>query len=152
MSMERCEPADIMDGLAGLAPGSALAELRRRRPEVVRHLQGSDEALFHPRSDGGLTASERLAVAPLVSPHVGDKRLKAHYRARLAHAGGTARGPTLRAAAPGAAQERWQAIIAHAERLTAMPHAARREHIDGLRAVGLSPRAVVALSQVIAYV
>ena len=36
--------------------------------------------------------------------------------------------------------------------MTADPDSARREHIDGLLAAGLSPRAVLALSQLIAYV
>ena len=29
---------DVMDMLAGLPDGSAIAELRRQRPDVVRHL------------------------------------------------------------------------------------------------------------------
>ena len=40
--------SDVMDTLAGLPPGSPLAELRRQRPDVVRHLQGSDDVIFLP--------------------------------------------------------------------------------------------------------
>ena len=47
---------------------------------------------------------------------------------------------------------RWRAILRHVDRLTAEPDSARREHIDGLLASGLSPRAVIALSQLVAYV
>ena len=38
---------DVIDTLAGIS-GSALAELRRQRPDVVKHLQGSDDVIFAP--------------------------------------------------------------------------------------------------------
>ena len=54
---------DVMDTLAGLAPDSPLAGLRRQRPDVVKHLQGSDNVIFSPADDGGLTRAERAAAA-----------------------------------------------------------------------------------------
>ena len=54
---------DVMDTLAGLPDGSAIAELRRQRPDVVRHLQGSDDAIFAPAHHGGFTRPEREAAA-----------------------------------------------------------------------------------------
>ena len=45
---------DVMDTLANLPPDSPTAELRRQRPDVVRYLQASDEAIFAPKDDGGL--------------------------------------------------------------------------------------------------
>ena len=50
---------DVMDTLAGLSDDSPLAALRRQRPDVVRHLQGSDDAIFAPAHHGGLTRPER---------------------------------------------------------------------------------------------
>jgi hypothetical protein len=41
--------SDAIDSLAGLKPGSPLFELRRQRPDVVKHMQGSDDALSRRR-------------------------------------------------------------------------------------------------------
>lgn len=145
--------SDVMDQLAGLAPASPLALLRRQRPDVVAHLQGSDEAIFAPRDDGGLSAAERAAAAVRIAVLLRDARLQAHYRSRLERLD---RGGKLAASVTGTvaggADARWRTILAHVERVTADPDSARREHIDGLLAAGLSPRAVLALSQLIAYV
>ena len=81
--MSTTATADVMDQLAGLAPDSPLALLRRQRPDVVRHLQGSDEAIFAPRDDGGLTPAERAAAALRVAVLLRDAALQEHYRARL---------------------------------------------------------------------
>jgi len=54
---------DVMATLAGLAEGSPVAELRRQRPDVVRHLQGSDDAIFAPAHHGGFTRPEREGAA-----------------------------------------------------------------------------------------
>ena len=75
---------DVMDTLAGLSPARALAELRRQRPDVVKHLQGSDDAIFAPADDGGLTRAERAAAALRIATLLRDDALEAHYRARLA--------------------------------------------------------------------
>jgi CMD domain protein len=144
---------DVMDQLAGLAADSWLAQLRRQRPDVVRHLQGSDEAIFAPRDDGGLTLGERAAAALRIAVLLRDARLQKHYRVRLEPldaSTGLAAGASGGSA--GVADRRWQAVLAHVERVTADPDSARSEHIDGLLAAGLSPRAVLALSQLIAYV
>jgi len=143
---------DVMDTLAGLPPGSALAELRRQRPDVVKHLQGSDEAIFAPSDDGGLTRPERAAAALRIAELLRDGVLVAHYRARL-----TALDPsgTLAKTVSGEAtitDGRWDAILAHVDLVTRGPGSAERDDIEELLAVGLSSHAVVSLSQLIAYV
>ena len=143
---------DVMDTLARLPPGSALAELRRQRPEVVKHLQGSDDAIFSPADDGGLTRTERAAAALRAATLLRDPVLSEHYRARLA-----ALDPegTLAKTVEGTAritEARWDAILAHVDLVTRGPGSAERKDIDNLYAVGLSSHAVVSLSQLIAYV
>jgi CMD domain protein len=143
---------DVMDELAGIAPGSALAELRRQRPDVVRHLQASDEVLFAPADDGGLSPAERAAAALRVASLVRDPRLQEHYGARLAaldQSGELAKTVEGRAQITDA---RWDAILAHVDLVTRGPGAAERKDIDNLLAAGLSSQAIVALSQVVAYV
>ena len=99
---------------------------------------------LRPRDDGGLT---RCGAS---------RRGAAHCRAAArceaaeaitgpARAAGCQRQAWRRArpsGAAGVADRRWQAILAHVDRVTADPDSARREHIDGLLAAGLSPQAV----------
>jgi len=144
--------SDVIDTLAGLAPDSPLWKLRRERPEVVTHLQGSDDAIFAPADDGGLTRAERAAAALRSSELLRDDVLVQHYRARLA-----ALDPkgVLAKTVEGGAQltdARWDAIVAHVDLVTRGPGAAAREDIESLTAAGLSSHAIVSLSQLIAFV
>ena len=141
-----------MDTLAGLPPGSPLAELRRQRPDVVKHLQGSDDVIFSPADDGGLTRAERAAAGLRVATLLRDTVLSGHYRDRLA-----ALDPEgmLAKTVEGSAritEGRWDAILAHVDLVTRGPGMAERKDIDNLLVAGLSSHAVVSLSQLIAYV
>jgi CMD domain protein len=144
--------SDVMDTLAGLTPGSPLAELRRQRPDVVKHLQGADDAIFSPQDDGGLTRAERAAAALRVATLLRDGTLVTHYRARLAAldpSGALARTVEGKARIT---EPRWDAVLAHVDLVTRGPGSAERRDIDNLLAAGLSSHAVVSLSQLIAYV
>jgi len=143
---------DVIDMLAGLTAGSPLAHLRRQRPDVVKHLQGSDDVIFSPQDDGGLTRAERAAAALRIATLLRDVVLSEHYRARLA-----ALDPdgTLARTVEGGSrttEPRWDAILAHVDLVTRGPGSADRKDIDNLQAAGLSSHAVVSLSQLIAYV
>ena len=133
---------DVMDTLAGLADGSAIAELRRQRPDVVRHLQGSDDAIFAPAHHGGFTRPEREAAALRVAMLLRDGALEEHYRRRLVALGET---HPLNGA-------RGEAVLAHVDCVTMNPDSATQADLDRLLAAGLTPHAVVSLSQLIAYV
>jgi CMD domain protein len=143
---------DVMDYLAGLPPGSPLAELRRQRPDVVKHLQGSDDVIFSPADDGGLTRAERAAAALRVATLLRDEALGAHCRARLAALDPSgALAKTVEGKAE-MTEVRWDAILAQVDLVTRGPGSAERKDIDNLLAAGLSSHAVVSLSQLIAYV
>jgi CMD domain protein len=145
------ETRDVMDELAGLAPDSPIAALRRQRADVVRHTQGSDEALFNPQNDGGLTRAERAAAALRIAVLLRDPVLQAHYRGRLAPL--DLHGSLAHAAETGAmADARLATILGHVDTLTNEPNSATRSHLDALAQAGLTPRAILALSQLIAYV
>lgn len=147
------DAADVMDTLAGLSPDSPIAALRRQRPDVVKHTQASDEAIFAPKDDGGLSRAERAAAALRIAMLIGDAGLQRHYRARLSPLDADRK---LRNAAEhgatAAGNARLAAILWHVERVSADPGGATRSDLDALRAVGLSPHAIVSLSQVIAFV
>jgi uncharacterized protein YciW len=119
---------------------------------VVKHLQGSDDAIFSPADDGGLTRAERAAAGLRVATLLRDPELSEHYRARLVALDS---GGSLAKTVEGGAritEGRWDAILAHVDLVTRGPGSAERKDIDNLLAAGLSSHAVVSLSQLIAYV
>ena len=142
---------DVIDMLAGIS-GSPLAALRRERPDVVKHLQGSDDVIFAPADDGGLTRAERAAAALRIATLLRESVLEAHYGERLA---ALDPGGTLAASIGGTAKitdARWDAIVTHVDLVTRGPGSAEQKDIDNLHAAGLSSHAIVSLSQLIAYV
>ena len=120
---------DVMDNLAGLAADSRLAQLRRQRPDVVRNLQRSDEAIFTPRNDGGLSGAERAAAALRIAVLLRDARLQEHYRARVIEHGGGSLAASAADPSTAGRQPRWRTILGHVDRLTTNPDSARREHM-----------------------
>ena len=142
---------DVIDTLAGIS-GAALADLRSQRPDVVKHLQGSDDVIFTPADDGGLTRAERAAAALRIAALLRDDVLEAHYGERLA---ALDPGGALANSIAGIARitdARWDAIVAHVDLVTRGPGSAERKDVDNLHAAGLSSHAIVSLSQLIAYV
>ncbi len=140
---------DNMDALAGLPAGSPLAVLRRQRADVVAHMEGSDDVIFAPADDGGLSRRERASLALHIAALLRASQLARHYQARVAALQAHELGATV---PTDGADRRWRAMLTHVERVTLDPSSARREHIAALLDAGLSPRAVVALGQLIAYV
>jgi CMD domain protein len=147
------DETDTLDELAGIATGSPLAQLRRQRPDVVRHLAGSDAAVFAPKDDGGLSRAERAGAALRIAILLSDEVLMNHYAARLAEldASDTLRR-TAEAGPKTVTDPRWAAVLAHVDRVTVDPASARKSHLDALAEAGLSAHAVVSLSQLIAFV
>jgi len=79
-------PPDVIDELAGVAPGSALDALRRQRPVTREQAQESFAALFVPRDDTELPLSDRLLIAAFATRLTGDDATAAFYRAYAAEA------------------------------------------------------------------
>ncbi len=132
--------ADLLNVLIGARPGSKLAALRAQRPDILRHTQGGHDVLLSPGDPGGLSLAERALVARRVAELVGHAPLTAHYQALLDARGTPPPGP------------RTAAILAHAERLATAPGSATKAHLAALDAVGLTPRDIVALAQLVAFV
>ncbi|WP_448656693.1 CMD domain protein [Microbacterium lacticum] len=59
--------ADIIDLLAGIAPGDALAAVRDQRAQARENAQRSFEALLEPAEPGTFPLAERYAVAAFVA-------------------------------------------------------------------------------------
>jgi CMD domain protein len=75
---------DVIDTLVGIQPGSALDAIRNRRPIAREQAQASYRALFAPEDVGGVSATERFAVAAFVTGLHGDTQTAAYYTGRLA--------------------------------------------------------------------
>jgi len=143
---------DVIDAIGGLAPGGRLAALRRQRPDYVKYTQSSHDVLLSPDDPGGLSLVERAAAALRVAVVHDDAALAAHYRARLDAVGGAEVQPLIESLAEAVPASRLSAILHHADLAARAPGRARPTHLEALRAAGLTPRDVVALSQLIAFV
>jgi alkylhydroperoxidase domain protein/CMD domain protein len=151
--------SDVISDLAGVQPGSPLAELRAQRPEASNHAQGSYNALFSPSADSALSQIERLAMALRVAVVHSATEAADHYRQRLqaispgspsgwARAGGEESEPLDGSSVSG----RLKVILQHADLLATRPRQARPDHLQALADAGLSTAEIVTLSQVIAFV
>ncbi|WP_432541417.1 CMD domain protein [Kineococcus sp. SYSU DK002] len=76
--------ADVIDLLAGIAPGSPLARTRDQRPQARENAQRSFEALLEPAEAGEFTHAERYAVALFAARLHGFDRAAAFYADLLA--------------------------------------------------------------------
>jgi CMD domain protein len=81
---------DVIDALVGIAPGSPLDAIRDRRKQAREQAQASYRALFAPEDLGGVTASERFAMAIFVAGLHGEAEIAAFYALRLAENGAPA--------------------------------------------------------------
>jgi hypothetical protein len=115
---------DVIDTLVGITPGSALDAIRHRRPEARNQAQASYRALFVPESPGGVTETERFAVAAFVSGLHGGTETASFYAARLA-AGG-ASGELHRAVDTAIAAAKGQGPYGFLSRRPAEPRGHRR--------------------------
>ncbi|NUR10494.1 MAG: CMD domain protein [Bradyrhizobium sp.] len=75
---------DIIDMLAGIAPGSALDAIRARRLQARENAQQSYLALFEPIDASEFSLVERAAVAAFVTGLHGESPVAVFYRAKLA--------------------------------------------------------------------
>lgn len=144
---------DVIDQLAGVKPDTPLAAVREAKPEVRTLSQGSFDALFETADPGDLSIEERLLIALQGASANALAPMIELYEGRLVVLG---TDPSLIAAAKGgdktALSARLAAILAHADLLTHQPSAATPEHLDKLKAAGVSTPAIVTLSQLIAFI
>ena len=141
--------ADQIDMLAGVAPQSALFEIRRERPEAVDGVEHCRIAVLAPGNDlgAGLRAALAARMARLIGDaalaEVFDRRLEGDARERLRDiASGTSQGEDPLVAV----------MVAHANLVTLSPGDAGEDDIRRLTASGLNEMQIVALSELVAFV
>lgn len=144
---------DVIDQLAGLQAGSSLHTLRHQRDKVAVATQGSYDTLFDPTL-AGIGLDERLLVALYACRLAGTDDVAAHYRARLEAL--PADPAQLAVAASGDPEQlpagRLRAMLLFTRALTERPVEGDKAALHTLPAAGISTPAVVALSQLIAFI
>nr|WP_179400825.1 CMD domain protein [Burkholderia guangdongensis] len=143
---------DVVDRVAGLAPGSAAHTLRHRRDKVATATQRSYDTLFDPALVG-LALGERLLVALYASRLAPSPALAAHYRAELDRHGvdAAARAAVETGTPDDVADPRLRAMLAFTRTLIENPVAGDRAALETLPAAGLTTPEVVALAQLVAF-
>lgn len=144
---------DLVDALVGLKPGSRTYEVRHQREKVAAATQGSYDALFDPHLPD-LSLTQRLLVALHACVLTPAPELAAHYRARLVQDGCDA--ALIQFADSTAPREpssnaRLNAMLQFTRTLIEDPVEGDKAALLALPAAGLSTPAVVALSQLIAF-
>lgn len=76
-------PSDVIDHLAGIAPGSRLETIRTARPQARASAQESYRLLLHPETPGDVSVEERRIVAAFVAGLHNDAGIRAYYDALL---------------------------------------------------------------------
>ena len=153
MAVDDLRGQDVIDRLVGIAPGSSLAALRARRPEVVRYAQSSYVALLEPEDLGGVSRREREMVALRVTVLTPSTEVAASHRARLRQVGAEVEANRAVETFPNGAalSPRESAILRHTDLLTLDPRAATPDHIAQLKAAGLTPRDIITIAQLISF-
>lgn len=146
--------ADVIDQIAGIAPGSRLAELRASKPQIVHYAESSYRVLLEPEDPAGVSLVERAMIALRVAYLTPSEAAATWYRDRLRDLG--ADTPKI-AAIEGLAERailtpREAAVLRHTDILTQEPGNATAGDLAALKSVGLGPRDIVTISQLIAFV
>lgn len=167
---------DVIDHLAGLAPGSPLATIRDVRRQAREQAQASYVALFEASELADMSRDERHAVATFVAALHRDTTIAAYYAKPLAPdlaitiateaTRGMASGPfgaypagklsaedttgPVYGASPGVAP-RLAAALNHAHMLVFHLRDASPEHLQALLDAGWSTTGIVTLSQLVAF-
>jgi uncharacterized protein YciW len=158
--MTTTAPTDTIDAILATALDEAgrerVAAIRRHKPELAAELRAYDEAVFRPdpASAAALPAADRFVLAVRVASHTHSRAVVDWY-AHLAAEAGASTEVVDRARDVGAAWtdgSRLAAAIRHADKLTTRPATTGPEDVAALKTAGWSPAAIMALSQVVAFV
>ncbi|MFK0335588.1 CMD domain-containing protein [Rhizobium sp. NPDC090275] len=141
----------LIETLADVKPGSALAEAMENRAEILRLSEAAHNAVLLPRDPGGLSHGLRAALAARMARHNSNEALADHYDTLVDRA---AESETSLLAQPGTNLDdaRTSEIVRHADRLTLAPRESTRGHIEALRSAGVTDADIVRLSELAAFV
>jgi len=141
----------LIEGIAGVSPGSRLGQALKTRAEILRLSEAAHDAVLLPREPGGLSHGLRAALAARMCRHVGDDALTRHYDSYLAHSEDL---DVASLAHPDGTcgHQPQDAMARHADLLTLAPRKATRGDIEALKAAGLGEADIVRLAELAAFV
>ena len=142
---------DVVDAVLALKTDHPTWALRRQRDKVVAATQGSYDAMFSLAVQG-LAVQERLLVALHACRVSKADALAAHYRERLANEGAHSAVIAAVNAGESVADLRLRDMLAFCGKLIERPIEGDRAAVQALADIGLSTPAIVALTQLIAFV
>ncbi len=144
---------DLIDHIVGLRPGSRTYEARHQREKVAVATQGSYDALFSTALDKDISLTERLLVALYACRLTPAPELATHYRERLLTEGADAVLVEMadRKTPQDFEDPRLAAMLQFTRTLIDNPVEGNKAALLTLPAAGISTPAVVALSQLIAF-
>lgn len=156
MSASPAATPDVVYSILGVGEGSKIASLRNTKPEQIEQLQNYYRSIFEPEavSAAGFSVADRALVAVRVASHTRSTGV-ADWYANLAAENGVDAATIARARN---VADTWDdttslgAAIRRADKVTLHPGDTRAEDIQWLKDAGLTPAAILSLSQTIAYV
>ena len=154
MTISPTIPTDVVDQAVPLSQGDRLHALRRQRQKIVDATQGSYAEMLSPAVPG-VTVIERLLVALHAARLSAAGTLADHYRARLEQEDASqhliAAANSTRAHLP-APHARVARLLEFTAKVTVRPIDGDRKAVQALLDAGFTVPAIVAVSQLIAFV
>src|SRR3954469_6814828 len=144
---------DVINYLAGVDEDSSVAELRRQKLDLVQFAQGSYDALLEPENPETVSLFERHAIAYSVGILTKIDSVATWHRQRLESLGTSPETIEAIVDFPDGDKldPRTKALLVHTDRVTATPGTAEPEHIQQLKAAGLTPKAIVTIGQLLGF-
>ena len=147
---------DVVSQILDQAADSPIVALRADRPQQIDELQAYYDSLFTPEPDStaAFPVLDRALVAIRVASHTGSDAVVAWYEGVAREHGATDAqiASAKDIATPNADDTMFGAAIRRADLVTTHLVDTTKEDVDALKAAGLSPQGILALSQVIAFV
>lgn len=143
---------DIFDTVllraVGISAGHPLASVLSGRSNIIELTEKSHDAALKPEPTGGLSHSQRAALACRMSRLSLEFGLESHYESMVEIEDAYIAYPSFERAD----DPRLMAVIRHADLVTRNPKDAAPDDIAALKAAGISVEDIVRLSQLIAFV
>ena len=138
----------IVAKAAGISADSRLADVLSGRGEILELTEKSHDAALRPKHPGGLTHSERAALACRIAVLNDEAVLARHYDGLI---GGSNR-EIADTGFDGGSDIRLRAIIRHTDLVAVNPKEAVSGDVSALQNVGIADADIVRLSELIAFV
>jgi uncharacterized protein YciW len=140
-------PMTLIEDMAGIRPGTPLAEALAARADILRLSQASHDAVLLPKEPGGLSHGLRAALAARMARQNAQLPLAAYYDDLVRRS-----GEVQSSEVPPSERTRIDAILAYSDLLTLRPREATRHDIEALRAAGVEEPDIVRLAELAAFV